>query len=260
MKLNLIKKTYSRLLHHLVFTLIFIITSLFTLLIINLPSSQANTNNTPSVGNIIVNTLDNINDDTDGKCSLYEAVQAANNDNPYNECPAGNGADLITFSVSGIIIIDTELNINTEIALLGPIALNDDDSSLIFQVSSNGMLSLSTLTLQNGDGTGGATDNCTGDFTSLGHNIDNGSSCNFSHSTSLNNTDPLLDSLDFNGRPIVSLLTHALLPNSPAIDAAGPSTYTIQVFNPTPGGGISNQLNFTVFSNEIPVYIPLVLK
>ena len=219
----------------------------------------------------------------------YEAVQAANNDNIYNECPAGNGADLITFSVSGIIIVDTELNINTEIAMLGPIALSGDNSRLIFRVSSNGVLSLSTLTVQNGDGAGGGTilnvggtiniagvsfeenyassndgaifnssgklniagsnfianqtdgngnghlftignsivdgggaDNCSGDFTSLGHNIDNGNSCSFSHTTDLNNTDPLLDSLDFNGGPIVSLLTHALLPNSPAIDAADP--------------------------------------
>src|SRR5688500_8717431 len=41
----------------------------------------------------------------DGKCQLREAIQAANTDAPVNtnDCPAGSGADTITFSSSGTI-------------------------------------------------------------------------------------------------------------------------------------------------------------
>lgn len=39
----------------------------------------------------------------DEHCSLREAVTAANTDAPFGGCPAGSGADTITFSVSGTI-------------------------------------------------------------------------------------------------------------------------------------------------------------
>lgn len=60
--------------------------------------------------------------------------------------------------------------------------------------------------------------NCGGDtITSAGNNIDSGTSCNFSSSGDLSNTDPLLGTLGDNGG---ATLTHALLAGSPAINAA----------------------------------------
>jgi predicted outer membrane repeat protein len=52
-------------------------------------------------------------------------------------------------------------------------------------------------------------------ITSLGHNLDSGTSCGFTGPGDLSNTDPLLGSLANNGGPTQ---THALLPGSPAID------------------------------------------
>ncbi|MBK8987615.1 MAG: CSLREA domain-containing protein [Chloroflexi bacterium] len=68
--------------------------------------------------NLTVNTLTDkpINDPTidDGLCSLREAVEAANNNAPVstNDCPAGSGADTITFSVSGSIQFVETMYIN----------------------------------------------------------------------------------------------------------------------------------------------------
>jgi len=59
--------------------------------------------------------------------------------------------------------------------------------------------------------------NCAGPVTSLGHNIDSGGTCGFGASGDIANEDPLLLPLTNNGGPT---LTHALLPDSPAIDAA----------------------------------------
>ena len=62
-------------------------------------------------------------------------------------------------------------------------------------------------------------------MTSQGHNLDSDNTCNLSSVGDLPNTDPLLGPLQDNGGPTE---THALLPESPAIDAgdnaACPST------------------------------------
>jgi hypothetical protein len=61
-----------------------------------------------------------------------------------------------------------------------------------------------------------AGNRCVGtSITSLGYNIDEGSSCGFDHATDLTETDPLLGELDeASGSP-----AHPLLAGSPAIDA-----------------------------------------
>ena len=56
-----------------------------------------------------------------------------------------------------------------------------------------------------------------GNITSLGHNLDSDGSCELSGTGDLSSTDPLLGPLQDNGGPT---FTHALLPGSPAIDAA----------------------------------------
>jgi hypothetical protein len=61
-------------------------------------------------------------------------------------------------------------------------------------------------------------------MTSAGHNIASDGSCNLVQPTDKPNTDPLVAPLANNGGPT---LTHALMPNSPAIDAAADVGLTI---------------------------------
>jgi hypothetical protein len=62
--------------------------------------------------------------------------------------------------------------------------------------------------------------NCAGPLTDLGHNMSSDSSCSFTNTGSLNDTDPMLGQLADNGGPT---LTMALLLGSPAIDAGNTS-------------------------------------
>ncbi len=114
-----------------------------------------------ALGPIQVTILTDVSDSNDGKCSLREAIQAANTDtatNPNNggECPAGSSGipDLITFSTGGVITLSNWISVNSNIAILGPIAISGGDASQIFRVTPNGTLSLSTMTIQNGNGNG----------------------------------------------------------------------------------------------------------
>src|SRR4030042_1787029 len=63
-------------------------------------------------GGILVTTLDDeLN--TDGDCSLREAITAANDNSVVDACPAGDAVitDTITFSVSGMITLNSLLNV-----------------------------------------------------------------------------------------------------------------------------------------------------
>ena len=62
-------------------------------------------------------------------------------------------------------------------------------------------------------------DGCNEHLTSGGHNIDSGDTCGLTQPTDQQSTSPGLKTLDFNGGPLVSLLSHALEAGSPAIDA-----------------------------------------
>jgi hypothetical protein len=62
--------------------------------------------------------------------------------------------------------------------------------------------------------------NCSGALAEVGHNLSSDSSWAFTNSGSMNNTDPKLGALAYDGGPT---LTMALLPGSPAIDAGDTS-------------------------------------
>ncbi len=64
-------------------------------------------------------------------------------------------------------------------------------------------------------------DNCNDSVTSLGHNIESGTTCGFSGEGDLSSTDALLGSLANNGGPV---RTMALLTGSPALDTAKDSS------------------------------------
>ena len=61
--------------------------------------------------------------------------------------------------------------------------------------------------------------NCSGTIISKGYNLSSDDTCNFNQIGDLNNTDPLLGPLQYNGGPTQ---TQALQTGSPAIDARNP--------------------------------------
>jgi hypothetical protein len=65
--------------------------------------------------------------------------------------------------------------------------------------------------------------NCSGSITSDGYNVGSDNTCNFNGPGDLNNTNPVLGPLQYNGGPTQ---TQALLPGSPAIDAGNPQGCT----------------------------------
>ncbi|HFA50059.1 MAG TPA: T9SS type A sorting domain-containing protein [Bacteroidetes bacterium] len=101
----------------------------------------------------------------------------------------------------------------------------------------NGLWLAGTTNIQNSifDNGGGNIETIGGGFTSLGHNIEDGNSGFLDQSTDIINTEPLLGPLADNGGPT---LTHALLPNSPAIDQGGTCGTTDQRGMPAPENGI----------------------
>ena len=80
-----------------------------------------------------------------------------------------------------------------------------------------------TMTLHNSLVAGGAADNCANTIMSLGYNLDSGNSCGLSAGGDLTGTAPLVGPLAVNGASNAANLTHALLADSPAIDAGDPS-------------------------------------
>jgi hypothetical protein len=80
-----------------------------------------------------------------------------------------------------------------------------------------------TATLQNSVAANNSSGNCGGSITSNGYNLSSDSSCNFSNTGDLNNTDPKLGSLGNYGGPTQTI---PLLSGSPAIDAGNPNGCT----------------------------------
>ena len=63
----------------------------------------------PTPADVIpVTTLSDL-DVAEGACSLREAIVAANTDGPYQDCPAGDGADEVTLAVPGTILLAADL-------------------------------------------------------------------------------------------------------------------------------------------------------
>lgn len=70
---------------------------------------------------ITVTTLADVSVGNDGHCSLREAIEAANDDAAFNECPAGDGADVIEFSTTGTIQLNADLQeISGPLTVTGP--------------------------------------------------------------------------------------------------------------------------------------------
>jgi CSLREA domain-containing protein len=109
---------------------------------------------------ITVNTLQDVINPSDSKCSLREALQrAADNaaSSLPNDCPASPGGfTTIKFSVSGVIVISNAVdggqlpNIVNTVTLQGPITLDMGQATqIVLDVESNGRLNLINMTIKN---------------------------------------------------------------------------------------------------------------
>ncbi len=119
-------------------------------------------------GNIITVTTTDDEVNSDGDCSLREAINAANTDQPVDTCPAGSGADTIALAQATYLIgtVDNVSDghnglpsITTTLSIIGNGAVIQGSGAQIrfFHVVASGALSLYEMTL-----TGGAIVGATG--------------------------------------------------------------------------------------------------
>lgn len=144
-------------------------------------SSIANGHAAP-LATLTVNSTDETINPTDGKCTLREAIHAANTDTASGavagECPAGNGADTIELSSAAIYILtlvdntDATLGENGLPVITSDIIFNGNDATIqrsttngipnfrLLQIVPSGIVELNHLTLEFGNASyGGAIAN-----------------------------------------------------------------------------------------------------
>jgi hypothetical protein len=127
-------------------------------------------------------------------------------------------------------IVNSTLSGNTALDSRGGAIYNVSGLSLFNSTLSGniareggGIFNGGRATLQNSIVANNSGTNCRGTITSRGYNLSNDSSCAFSNSGDLDNTDPMLGPLRYNGGPTKTM---ALPSGSPAIDAGNPSGCT----------------------------------
>jgi|GEM_PF-1325696 len=118
----------------------------------------------PTGNSIVVDTTADVVD-TNGDCSLREAIQAANTNAVVDTCAAGSdGLDAITFDpaiVPGTIDLASPLTISAPVTVTGPgadqMALDGGDTTNVLVVSGGSVVQISGLTIAHGVAGGGGT-------------------------------------------------------------------------------------------------------
>ena len=146
--------------------LLLLIPALFALLLLSVLPALATSPARPQAPSTVINvttTDDELN--TDGDCSLREAIQAANTDTPIDACPAGSGADTIhlpagiyTFTLPTVgedANQDGDLDISQNVDIYGAGAqttiINGNDIDRIFHITTSGInVVIANLTITNG--------------------------------------------------------------------------------------------------------------
>jgi CSLREA domain-containing protein len=129
-----------------------------TFILILLASTMALVRPAHAASTIVVNSLDDTNSALDHKCTLREAIINANlnSDLTSGDCAAGVGADTITFSVSGTIMLGSTLPSITDglgLTIDGTgqtVAISGNNAVRIMTVNTNAVLVLNDLTIENG--------------------------------------------------------------------------------------------------------------
>jgi CSLREA domain-containing protein len=99
---------------------------------------------------IIVNSL--ADGRVTGRCTLREAITAANTEAPVQGCTAGgSAANTIRFKVSGTLDLDATLPaITSDLTIVGPITIDGSSSLQIMEIDAGATVQLSLLTFTNG--------------------------------------------------------------------------------------------------------------
>lgn len=108
-------------------------------------------------------------------------------------------------------VIDNGGTMTITNSTLNELLTNPNYGEAGYGIRNNGTLKMGNSIIANG------TVNCSGPILSIGNNISSDGTCALNGPNDRNNVDPKLDVLKDNGGPT---LTYALLPGSPAIDAA----------------------------------------
>jgi CSLREA domain-containing protein len=117
-------------------------------------NGRINVANTAGPGaDITVNTVtDELN--TDGDCSLREAITSANSDSASDACVIGGVMDSIGFSLAGTVALNSPLPpITSDVDIIGPMGnaiIISGGGAQLFVVRNRGILRLDTLTLSGG--------------------------------------------------------------------------------------------------------------
>ena len=202
---------------------------------------------------------------SDGECALREAIIAANTDMASNECPAGNGTDTINFDpalTADFVLTLTgagedqanngDLDISSAIIIsgTGQTTIDGNDTDRVFHVLSGASLTLTGVTVQNGNP---GADNGGGIYNLGGLTVSNskitgnqqGGIYNSGGSVTLTNVD--IDN-NLNGYGLY---------NTPLISAPGSLNYSGGSVSGNQGGGIYNNAspatltNLNIISNTI---------
>lgn len=220
---------------------------------------------------ITVNSLLDTVDGGDGKCTLREAITAANTDtasgSASDECPAGSGFDSIIFlsSVTGTITLTgTQLTISSDLQIIGPgarkLVISGNNASRVFQITA-GSVQLLGLTISQGRGIGATGGGVTNSSTLLISDCiisNNSAGANgggvFSNSTLTINSSTINDnSSDSQGGGLrflgTATITNSTISGNSAVSGGGISASTgtltlnhVTISNntaSTSGGGIS---------------------
>jgi len=106
--------------------------------------------------------VDSLTDGSPGPgCTLRDAITSANTDTATGDCPAGSGADLITFSVAGTIVLGGGLpQVTSDLTIDGGGAISVDGFLLYRPFDIAGTVTLDRLTISHGESVqGGAVRN-----------------------------------------------------------------------------------------------------
>src|SRR5438552_362952 len=142
---------------------VFLLPLLALILLVVVPASPA-----LAAGITVTTNDDELN--TDGDCSLREAIEAANTDAAVDACTAGSGADDIGFDsgVTGAITLGMgALSVTTDLTVIGPgagsLTVSGGGASLVLDVGSGATVILDGLTVADGtaDGVGGISNSGT---------------------------------------------------------------------------------------------------
>ncbi len=134
-----------------------------------------------------------------GTLVLYNSTISGNTASPYGQ---GNGSGIYTASPGTAIIQNSTLGGN-----------GGSGAATIW----------GTAAVQNSIVANNGSSNCGGAITSNGYNLSSDATCNFTSTGDLNNTDPMLGPLHYNGGPTQTTALHS---GSPAVDAGNPNGCT----------------------------------